>query len=93
MAAHTVRVELHGGTTGEYTNLHKAMDEAGFSRTVQRRGKTYELPTGEYSLRSRKTTKQVRALAKRAADETGRPAAIVVTTGTRRFTGLTKKDP
>jgi N-acetylglucosamine-6-phosphate deacetylase len=90
MSLHTVRIELHGGTDEEYKDLHAVMRKAGFSRTVRKGGTTYELPTAEYSLRSKKTTRRVRSMAEAAADETGRPAAILVTTGKRRFTGLKK---
>lgn len=49
MANYIVRVELHGASGSDYTNLHTAMSNAGFSRyIVSGDGKTYQLPTGEY---------------------------------------------
>lgn len=91
MSGHTVRVELHEGTDEDYAKLHKAMEALGFTRTIEKRGTTYELPAGEYNfMDTGRTTKSVRALAKGAASKIGLTAAILVTTGKRRFTGLKK---
>ncbi len=74
MKAFLTRVELYGSpTSADYIKLHEEMVKRNFSRTIAGDdGKTYHLPTAEYS--SRSTTLDadgVRALAVEAARATG----------------------
>lgn len=49
MSDFIIRVELHNATATDYSNLHSAMETAGFSRTIMdSRGILYQLPTAEY---------------------------------------------
>jgi len=81
MALHTVRVELHGGTDEEYKNLRKSMREAGFLRTISKNGSKYELPTAEYRLQSKKTTKEVRGCGRHAEQGSHAATARIRTRG------------
>jgi hypothetical protein len=49
MAWFIVRVELNGGLSADYTNLHEAMRKAGYSQSViSGEGKIYKMPPAEY---------------------------------------------
>jgi hypothetical protein len=49
MAQFTTRVELHRAMGEDYSRLHTAMEQYGFSRSIKGAdGNTYVLPTGEY---------------------------------------------
>lgn len=91
MAKFTTRVELHGAAESDYEVLHEAMENRGFSRTILNDdGVEYHLPTAEYNLIGEYKNDAVRNLAKIAAEETGKSAAVLVTEGSRRWSGLKK---
>lgn len=75
-----VRVELHGATSADYTNLHAAMLNAGFSRLILGAdGRYYQLPTAEYIINSSFTVEQVRHMAfTTASTVSANPAVIAV---------------
>jgi hypothetical protein len=81
MASFTVRVELHNATEGDYEELHTAMENEGFIRTIQGSdGKVYRLPTAEYNrILDGLTRNTVLQDAKSAASSTGRRYWVLVT--------------
>ncbi|HXM17894.1 MAG TPA: hypothetical protein VN934_03690 [Candidatus Tumulicola sp.] len=91
MANFTVRVELHRASVLDYEVLHAAMEERGFSRTIAAdSNETYKLPTAEYTI-SGTDRGQVLAQAKRAAGDTGKSfAALVTESAGRTWHGLEK---
>jgi hypothetical protein len=91
MASFTVRVELHSANFDDYNVLHEAMESAGFSRQITSDdGITYHLPWAEYNMEGSLTPTQVRQAAHRAAQQTGRNFAVLVTEASRRaWSGLT----
>ena len=89
MARFTTRVELHDGTGEDYAVLHDAMEAVGFSRFIQGSdGQWYHMPWAEYNLDANVEIVTVRDRASQAAQKTGRTAAVLVTEGTRCWTGL-----
>jgi len=74
------RVELHNARSEDYANLHTAMLNRKFQKTISDdNGVQYELPTAEYfSYGPTITVGQVRDLALEAANSTGRPNWILV---------------
>lgn len=61
MPLYIVRVELNGARgQSDYERLHAAMANAGFFRTLQLGGVTYQLPTAEYAINSNLSTTQLR---------------------------------
>lgn len=80
MANFVVRVELHDATWEDYDKLHRAMELAGFSKTiVGDDGIHYELPPAEYHFpESTLNGTQVHKFAKAAANSTQRTNAVVV---------------
>lgn len=83
------RVELHGAKSKDYEPLHKAMKQRGFSRTITGSdGIEYHLPFAEYNLVGEYTRNQVLRKAKAAVRETGTTASILVTKGSRKWSGL-----
>lgn len=89
MGKFTPRVELHGATEPDYEVLHEAMKKRGFSRTIlDEDGIEHHLPTAEYNLIGDYKKSQVCKLAKEAAEVTRKPAAVLVTKGSRRWSGL-----
>lgn len=67
MATFLVRVELHGKTYSHqsYTDLHTAMEKAGFARKIYGSdGKWYHLPSAEYQCTANLTAEQVREAVK-----------------------------
>jgi len=80
MPAYTTRVELHKATGEDYTNLHAAMEERGFARTITSgKGVTYHLPWGEYEFSGTETRADVLRMAMEAAGSTGRKYEVLVT--------------
>lgn len=79
MAQAIARVELHGATAQDYTTLHAAMQQRGFSRTIRGSDQSvYQLPTGEYIHSNVPSSAQALTLAQQAATQTGKSAAIFV---------------
>lgn len=81
MAIFLIRVELHGVKHGDesYNTLHKAMEKAGFTRTITGDdGARFHLPTAEYFCQGDYRAELVRDTAQKAADTTGKTNAIIV---------------
>ncbi|GBR12793.1 type V toxin-antitoxin system endoribonuclease antitoxin GhoS [Gluconobacter frateurii] len=71
MTTFIVRIELHNAFGSDYTNLHHAMSSEGFSNTIHGDdGKTYKLPTAQYSATTDSTLNTVYDAAKRASQKT-----------------------
>ena len=80
MAWFITRVELHGATYQDYTNLHAFMAAEGYTPTIRGSdGKTYQIPPAEYHLDGTYTCNQALEKAKRAATRTGKGFAAVAT--------------
>lgn len=80
MAEFMTRVELHDASYSDYEELHSAMEEEGFERTITSdKGVTYYLPTAEYYRDVHLTRQEVLESAKRAAVTTGKRYGVVVT--------------
>ena len=78
MAKFLVRVELHGATWDDYETLHAEMAARGFSRRVTGEdGRTYQLPTAEYIIRTDLGLESVRTLASEGAQMTGRKSGVI----------------
>ena len=91
MASFTTRVELHDASFQDYQILHSAMEAEGFTRTISSSNVKYKLPTAEYNRIASVTQQQVLDSAKRAANETGRKYAVLVTESVGRTSfGLEK---
>ena len=94
MSGHTVRVELLDVDDGDeaYESLHKEMAKGGFKRTIKgNSGARYRLPPAEYNYDDgSKPADDVLEAAKAAAKQTGHEARIVVTTGARAWSNLSK---
>ena len=88
MAKFTTRVELHDADDSDYDELHKYMREEGFTRTIEGDGKRYRLPPAEYNRVAELSCDEVRSAAVRAAKKTGKTHGVLVTEGTRCWTGL-----
>jgi hypothetical protein len=90
MANFTVRIELHNATWDDYTALHVAMEQKGFSRLIQgENGRTYHLPWAEYTGTGNLSCAQVRDIAQTAANQTGKKNSILVTEAvSRAWSGL-----
>jgi hypothetical protein len=90
MARFTTRVQLHGVDEGDdaYETLHRQMKKRGFSRTIESDSATYDLPWGSYNYVGERTIDEVHQQAKAAAAASGHDAGIVVTEGTRKWSGL-----
>ena len=90
MANFTVRIELHRAEWADYERLHAAMEQKGFSRQIiSDDGKAYRLPWAEYNGSGNLTCTQVRDIACRAANSTGKQSAVFVTEAVRRaWSGL-----
>lgn len=91
----TTRVLLHEPIVSEdYENLHQAMEDQGFSRTIVGADeKRYDLPQAEYNLVAPLTAQQVLEKAKTAAEKRNKNFAVLVTEGTRVWSGLTPTKP
>ncbi len=79
MALFIVRIELHGASYGDYENLHKAMQNVGFSRQISNGGRNYQLPTAEYCVNESRNVSFVLSVAQKAANSTGKTSWILVT--------------
>ena len=94
MSGHIVRVELLDVDEGDeaYEKLHAEMKKKGFLRTIDgQSGTTYELPPAEYNYEDGDTSADdVLEKAKAAAKKTGHEARFLVTTGSRKWSGLAK---
>jgi hypothetical protein len=78
----TVRVELHGAEDAPeiYGELHEAMQNHHFSRTIKINDVTYDLPSAEYTrFGDSLTGKQVLEDAKEAAYEVWDEFSVLVT--------------
>jgi hypothetical protein len=85
MAQFTVRVELHDAQWPDYQQLHAAMEQKGFSRLIKGdNGKTYHLPWAEYDGTANIPSMDVLAIARAAADSTGKKNAVLVTEANNR---------
>jgi hypothetical protein len=91
MSNFTIRVELHSATESDYTTLHEAMKEEGFSRRIKKGdGPSFHLPTAEYSKKGKFTAVAILNRAKKAATTTGKKFGILVTKSeeARKWFGL-----
>jgi len=71
MSTYLTRIELHKADGADYTRLHAAMEDEGFSRSIfSNDGTEYRLPTAEYLMDSTLTRKEVHAKARAAARST-----------------------
>ena len=67
------RVELHRAEPAEYELLHLSMVAYRFQKTIKSDdGKVYSLPSGTYYSQGDLTIAEVRELAQKAAQDTGR---------------------
>lgn len=93
MGQFTVRVVLYGAGHSEdaYKELHAEMKTRGFTRYITgATGTTYHLPLAEYNYEEDRTSDEVWELAKEAAEQTGYEYAVLVTAGSRKWSGLKK---
>jgi hypothetical protein len=89
MSHFVTRVELHNAGEEDYTALHDAMEQAGFSRTITSdEGKEYHLPTAQYCCSGDFSLEKVLKAAKAAASTTGKRHAVIVTQGPSTWSGL-----
>ncbi len=90
MANYTVRIELHDAGWDDYTKLHSAMEQKGFSRLIRGdNGRTYRLPWAEYNGTGQLTCSQIRDIAQLVANETGKKNSVFVTEAVcRAWSGL-----
>lgn len=88
----TTRVLLHDADDDDYETLHEAMEDEGFTRTLEGNdGIEYHLPQAEYNRIGNLTGEDVRSAAVRAAKTTGKKHAVLVTPSSGRYwTGLDK---
>jgi len=85
MANYTVRIELREAEREDYTVLYEEMEARGFTDTITSNdGITYQLPDAEYNYEGEATRKEVLAMAKSAAEETGVEYSVLVTQSTGR---------
>jgi hypothetical protein len=93
MPQFTTRIELHRATGEDYSRLHPAMEQRGFSRTiVGADGATYVLPTEEYERNGADLTPgQVHNDAWGAASSVATTFSILITEASSiRWSGLPK---
>lgn len=95
MATFMTRVELHDANYQDYVNLHAYMGREGFTNTITSdQGTTYQLPPAEYRLQANLNRAEVLEKAKRAASQTGKSYAAVVSEYSGcTWTGLQKVQP
>jgi hypothetical protein len=85
MARFTVRIELHNAAYLDYENLHRFMEQAGFTRTITSdNGTTYHLPTAEYNAEGTFSIDDALAAAKKAAAATGKRFGVLVSEAVKR---------
>ena len=93
MAQFIIRVELQRATGEDYSRLHSAMDQSGFSRTIRGAdGNTYVLPTGEFERAGEDLTgDQVHSDAWRTVASVSQRFSILITEAARiTWSGLTQ---
>jgi hypothetical protein len=92
MASFMTRVELHGATYQDYTNLHAYMAQEGFTNTIRGSdGALYQLPPAEYELIANCSTVQAREKASKAATRTLKTFAVLtVEYSSAAWVGLSK---
>jgi hypothetical protein len=79
MASFMTRVELHGATYQDYTNLHTYMAQEGFTNTIRSSdGILYQLPPAEYELIANCSAVQARDKASKAATRTLKAFAVLI---------------
>jgi len=90
MSAFTVRVELHSEAYADFEALHIHMAAEGFSKTITADdGTSYYLPRAEYDIYSSQGKSSVLQAAKRAVNNVGKAAEILVTESAgRTWSGL-----
>jgi len=90
MSHFMTRIELNGSPTWQdYENLHRVMKRTGFGRLVSGgNGKTYHLPTAEYSRFADMTLDQVLSQAHSAACSVWNGAQAMTTEGQTGWKGL-----
>lgn len=77
--AFIVRVVLSGAESDDYRELHRLMEEAGFSRQIKAKtGNVYKLPDAEYLAVTRFSPEQVLQRARRTATQTGEEVRLLV---------------
>lgn len=82
MSQFITRIELHNADWGDYEQLHTAMANAGFTRTIAGPdGRLYQLPNAEYCKLAALTSSQVGQQAQAAANSTGKSSWVLVTEG------------
>jgi hypothetical protein len=80
MAFFMTRVELHEASYLDYNKLHAAMEQEGFSRSIQAAdGHWYQLPPAEYHRGDSMKRDDVLESAKKAAATTQKSYAVCVT--------------
>ena len=87
MAKFTVRVELKGllHDHADYARLDALMLEEGFSRVLLAdRGKSYQLPPGEYDIEAEHSKEMVCVMARAAAEKLGHKFSVLVTKAASR---------
>lgn len=85
MAYFTIRVELHGATSADYTQLHENLARLGVTDIIaDDAGTRYKMPPGEYNFQGNATIAQVLAAAQNAASQTNRKSAVFVSEATKR---------
>jgi Endoribonuclease GhoS len=85
MARFTVRIELHNAGYADYEDLHRFMEEGGFSRTITSDdGTKHHLPTAEYNAVGDFSIDDVLAAAKKAATATRKTFGVLVSEATKR---------
>jgi hypothetical protein len=89
------RVELHDATYQDYDKLHACMANEGYAATIQGSdGKKYHLPPAEYRLDGAFTRDQALEKAKRAAQQTRKSFAVIVSeTAGSSWSGLSVVQP
>ena len=90
MASFMTRVELHGATYQDYTNLHAYMAQEGFTNTIRSSdGALYQLPPAEHELIANCSTVQAREKASKAATRTvGSDRSACSSASARRSPGM-----
>jgi hypothetical protein len=96
MALFTIRLELHNATAADYEQLHLAMSQFGFLRTIVATsdGIRYVLPMAEYNFEGEMTIQQVLGNAQAALSRTTKTGSVLVTEAVQRtWTGLPVASP
>ena len=79
MVRYLTRVQLHFAEHGDHDRLHSELLAAGFSHVITgANGQNFYLPTGDYWIESGDGAPAITALAKGAAERTGRANSVVV---------------